>query len=386
MIKIIIVCVTFYFCLSAQAEYGGGTGEPNSPYEVNDLAHLQYLSGNYWNWDKCFVLTADIDAPPDSNVGLIGNYFVRFTGTFDGRGHVIRGLHIDSNSLGWFGLFGYTGPSAQISNLSLTYASIVVDADSYGGLLVGQNEGTISYCSSSGLARGHGGFGGLVGVNFGGTITECYSVGAVYSHEATAVDLSFVGGLVGYNDSGTITNSYSAASVCAYGTIFHYSIGGLVGQNTGSITNCYSTGSVSDAGNIGVDYAGGLVGRNGGTITKCYSSGVVACHLALVNAGGLVGWDDHSVTFSFWDIATSGWDTSDGGKGLKTARMKLKRTFTDAGWDFRNTWQILEGVTYPYLHIGIGVDPPIPGDLDGDGDVDFDDFAIFTNNWLAGVE
>jgi hypothetical protein len=27
-----------------------------------------------------------------------------------------------------------------------------------------------------------------------------------------------------------------------------------------------------------------------------------------------------------------------------------------------------------------------PGDLDGDGDVDFDDFAIFANNWLAGVE
>lgn len=26
------------------------------------------------------------------------------------------------------------------------------------------------------------------------------------------------------------------------------------------------------------------------------------------------------------------------------------------------------------------------GDLDGDGDVDFDDFAIFANNWLAGIE
>jgi predicted outer membrane repeat protein len=28
----------------------------------------------------------------------------------------------------------------------------------------------------------------------------------------------------------------------------------------------------------------------------------------------------------------------------------------------------------------------IEGDLDGDGDVDFNDFAIFANNWLAGVE
>ena len=50
---------------------------------------------------------------------------------------------------------------------------------------------------------------------------------------------------------------------------------------------------------------------------------------------------------SYWDIETSGQTTSGGGEGKTTAEMKQQATFI--GWDFTNIWDIIEGVTYPYL-------------------------------------
>jgi len=50
---------------------------------------------------------------------------------------------------------------------------------------------------------------------------------------------------------------------------------------------------------------------------------------------------------SYWDIETSGQSSSDGGEGKTTAEMKQQATFI--GWDFTNIWDIIEGVTYPYL-------------------------------------
>lgn len=41
-----------------------------------------------------------------------------------------------------------------------------------------------------------------------------------------------------------------------------------------------------------------------------------------------------------------------------------------------------------YSRVDIGADEvfPIAGDFEPDEDVDFADFAIFANNWLAGIE
>jgi len=80
---------------------------------------------------------------------------------------------------------------------------------------------------------------------------------------------------------------------------------------------------------------GGLVGENsnGATITSSYRTGHV---FGSLNIGGLVGnaYSGSTVNSSFWNTETSGDNSSEGGIGKTTAEMKIKSTYTDAGWDF----------------------------------------------------
>ena len=42
--------------------------------------------------------------------------------------------------------------------------------------------------------------------------------------------------------------------------------------------------------------------------------------------------------------------TYKGGTGKTTAEMKTKITFKDAGWNFYDTWNIIDEHTYPFLN------------------------------------
>ena len=145
--------------------------------------------------------------------------------------------------------------------------------------------------------------------------------------------LSANGGLVGENSSAPIQYSYSVGSV-----IGEWWVGGLVGSNGGysSIGNCYNKGNVS-----GENYVGGLVGENGtAPILYSYSVGNVTGEYLF---GGLIGYNSeyYVISYSFWDIETSGQNVSDGGTGKTTTQMKNISTYTDItteglyiAWDF----------------------------------------------------
>ena len=350
--------------LSAQGKYGGGTGGPNDPYLIFDANQMNAIGANPGDWDKHFLLCADIDlggfTGPSFNI--IGTYYPLhpFIGVFDGSGHTISNFNYAYTSTGRIGLFGYVrGSDAEIKNLGLinpnvdagtgddvgslvghlregTIINCYVQGGSVAGNrlvggLVGDNTGTITDCYSTGSVAGNNYVGGLVGGNFVGAVTDCYSNGSVSGK-------TNVGGLVGINDyGGTITSCYSTASVSGDDYV-----GGLVGFNYyGAITNSYSEGNVS-----GTSDVGGLVGWNYDTISNCYSTGSVSGDELV---GGLVGGYGGGVTDSFWDIETSGQSISAGGTGKTTAEMQMQVTFTDVGWDFENIWWILEGTGYPKL-------------------------------------
>ncbi len=353
----LLLVILYFSGLTAQAQYGGGTGKPNDPYLIYTAEQMNAIGLHEEDWDKHFKLMADIDlsAFTETDYNIIG-YYVSwydkepFTGVFDGSGHTISNFSYTSADANGIGLFGYIdGGIVLIKDLGLINPNVNAGTGTLVGSLTGYNRGRIRNCYAEGVSvSGNEEVGGLVGVNFGlldncnaagnvtgskwigglvgdnyGTITKCYS-------GCTVLGNSYVAGLTGYNN-GTIKSCY-VTGIVRGSTDFTiglvgYNVGGLVGWNNGVVSDCYSTSSVS-----GDSLIGGLVGLNIDTVTRCYSVGEVIGRVNI--GGGLVGSNRETVTQSFWDIQTSGLTTSDGGAGKTTAEMQMVSTFMNEGWDF----------------------------------------------------
>jgi hypothetical protein len=409
ILTVIISLALLLTSFTQAAMYGGGSGDPNDPYQIWTPEQMNTIGTEPNDWDNHFKLMDDIDMSSytGTQYNIIGNNTIKFTGTFDGNGYIIRNLTITAPSQDYIGLFGYLGSEGQINNLGVENVNIT-GHNCVGGL-VGGYDGTITSCYTTGSVIGTSAIGGLVGRNFRGTITSCYATGTVNS--TSPVGAPSVGGLVGYNNN-TITSCYATNSVSGfqyigglvgfnddYGTItscyatgsasstssIGAPTGGLVGLNHGAITTCYATGSVSSTsfpvgGLVGLNYGtittcyatgsvssissavGGLVGVNyGGTITTCYATGSV---IGTSPVGGLVGSDiNGTITSCFWDIQTSGLTDGVGTQdpdpsgviGKMSAEMKTHLTFTSVWWDFSTSdgtpadWQMPNN-DYPHLN------------------------------------
>jgi hypothetical protein len=260
----------------ATAKYSGGTGEPNDPYQIATAADLIALGETPGDYDKHFLLTADIDLDPnfpgrkvfdkaviapDRDAAKQGFQGTSFTGFFDGNGCTIS--HVTVSAKDYVGLFGQLMSAAKVKDLGLVDVNVTGSGGNVGGL-VGSNGGTLSRCYSTGAVSGKSYVGGLAG---SGSATDSYST-------ATVSGGVCVGGLLG---SGSATRSYSSGTVSGTG-----SVGGLVGDNRSTVTQCYSTGAVKGT----EGRVGGLVGYNKGVVAQCHSTGAV-CGGYYV--GGLVG-------------------------------------------------------------------------------------------------
>ncbi|MFA6931753.1 MAG: GLUG motif-containing protein, partial [Lentisphaeria bacterium] len=199
-----------------------------APVEITSIEELQKISYDPdYPADIHYYLSQNIDASATAtwNDGEgflpISNNENPFTGTFDGRGHIITGLVIFQPEWGGNALFariheggivknvglvggsitGFTAAGLADKNAGLIHAcftSISVTAEIYAGGLVGHNIGTISSCYTLGSTSGDSRIGGLAGNNQG-TVSFCYAAGQV-----TGVELA--GGLIGVNE-GTVSAS-----------------------------------------------------------------------------------------------------------------------------------------------------------------------------------
>ena len=147
---------------TATAKYSGGTGEPNDPYQIATAADLIALGETPEDYDKHFLLTADIDLDPnlpgrkvfdraviapDTDPAKGGFQGTAFTGVFDGNGHTI--LHLTITGKDSLGLFGRLGVPASLSNLGLEAVEIT-GTWHVGGLVGSNGDGSIANCHSSG--------------------------------------------------------------------------------------------------------------------------------------------------------------------------------------------------------------------------------------------
>jgi hypothetical protein len=361
--------------------YSGGSGTPQAPYQISDANDLLELAAEPNDYNKCFILTADINmqsqvfttaiiAPDTNSKG--GFQGTSFTGTFDGSSHKTTNFTINGGSNDYLGLLGQVGSGGSIKNLGLENCNVNGLAGSsryHLGGLTGDNHGSITNCYSTGNVTSESLFvGGLVGENSGGDISNCFTTGLISGRY-------YVAGLVGSNISdGNIRNCYSASVVTTSGALDSRYFGGLVGYNVqGNISNCYATGNVN-----GIEYVGGLVGYDlEGNIIDCYATGSTD---GTSDVGGLVGYSGlvgggtgGDGIISCYFLNTGG---PNNGYGLPLSDVQMKQQDSFADWDFIEIWNIGENQTYPFLRVYL------PSDIDYDGRTDFFDLAILASHWL----
>ena len=317
--------------LTATAEfeflYGGGSGSLSNPYLIENYAQLKNM---LYCPDAYFRLVNDLDLEGISHEPIF-NDKVYFSGSFNGGGHSIKNLSVNTQN-NFPSLFGFIG-NASVSDFSLVNVNIEafnfdtvtakqnyyvgsVAGVSYGfihditvsgaitangmyydgvaiGGIVGMAGGTIANCSSdiqmeiSDVQRNNGTgitlpyvFGGFAGVCDSALIRECNSLGAIKITQSSPNEI-MIGGLIGYYfTSREVEKSIKdcTADIEIYGDSY-YDAGGFIGRldvATGTalqISNCIVYGDIT-AGHVG-----GFIGRGSGygllNIEKCHTENVI---------------------------------------------------------------------------------------------------------------
>ena len=211
-----------------------------------------------------FELINDIDMSGVDFRGIGESTTLSFRGIFNGNGHVISNLEINSTKT-YTGLFGYVD-TGTITNLGVENAEITSTAHATSILVGGGYNLTLKNCYVDGHIQGTVSVGGLAGSCQIGHIENCYSKSTVNGGSASDTR---VGGIVGYaSDSVVLINCFSTGSISGTG-----SIGGLVGWCNGTINKCYSIANIT-----GSVKANSLVGHansvNGGN--NAYLSGTTS--------------------------------------------------------------------------------------------------------------
>lgn len=263
--------------------FAGGSGTPEDPYLIETPEQLNKIGDVDCLLDKHFKLIADIDLSGYDGLegrplfNIIGYYEQwgiqkRFSGTFDGDGHIISNFTHTSDTRDCVGIFGYAdGNDAEIKNIGLVNVNINAPNHNYVGALGARIGARIINCwCEGGSVKGGDKTGGLIGTC--GTIENCHTNIYVQGN-------NYVGGLSGYG--GDVKNCYALGNVLGGGAV-----GGLLGAAR-KVENSYATGKVTASD----ESAGGLIG----SLTKVFSMYVKNCYAngevtGTGKVGGLIGF------------------------------------------------------------------------------------------------
>ena len=280
-----------------------------------DLDKLRYdMTGDY-------VLANDIDMTGRSFVpfGIVNNTTAgKFTGTFDGNGHTIKGLKYDVSDKGEVGLFSQT-ENATIKNL------IIEDA----------------------YFNGNANVGGIVGRMYRTDITDCAvlnsnikgrdHVGAIAGEIAqTQVDGNYVGG--------TITNCFSDANIETR------TVKGREGDNANGMVSLIDKDDAPSLIQYNVVAAAHIYGKIGRIVSNNHFDKKGKATLNFVSANTWVGTKAENATLAKYS------DPNDyNGADIPVNELRTQQFYTNTlGWDFNNHWTFLpnaEGKMYPVLKI-----------------------------------
>ncbi len=334
IIAIIIAASPLY------AQYSGGNGSQNNPYQIANLKDLIELrdkvnNGNTYK-NTHFLMTGDIDLSSIGNWLPIGDTAKSFRGTFDGGNYTVSNLNADKimqNNFGYFGLFGKIDSSGTVLNLNIGSGKVYIYSKSnaifykelgmFAGAVTAFNSGTIRNCTTnvdivitfdnmSGTMHYIGGIAGVNGlesikyisdfegdmiVNRNALIEDCYNYGSVRNEtEAITGNGLEMGGITG-GSYGKIINSKNSGEIFS-ANAFSCSIGGIVGEANNDVIHCVNTGNIAIAAEktdtmqvplFNNREAGGIVGHISAHITGCYNTGKISTSVKYSTIGGIGG-------------------------------------------------------------------------------------------------
>jgi len=193
---------------------------PDCPIMINDAPGLNAMRNNL---EGHYALGADIDlsdylSPGGDEynagagwrpVGGAGGDLFAFRGTFNGNGHTITNLSINSGA-GVVGLFGAT-LRAVIRNVGLIDAAVVGTGSSsdVGSMIGNMNGSTLENVYATGTVNGVDNVGGLVGYVVGVNAAPSGIRTSYASVQVTGTASSDVGGLAGYRQ-GDVVDVFSS--------------------------------------------------------------------------------------------------------------------------------------------------------------------------------
>ena len=305
-------------------------------YAITTPADLMAVK---YNMAGDFTLENDIDMTgvDFTPIGIEGNTSVaKFTGTFDGKGHIIKGLKYDNADKGEVGLFSQT-ENATITNLGVEGAHFVGNAN-VGGIVGRMYGGITANCATlNSYIEGRDHVGSIAGeINNtqegetynGGTVSNCFADAVIKSREFQA------GGMVGTITCGTVENNLFTGTVddkgCSTGMV------ALVDRNDAP--------SVIRNNVVAASHLYGEVlrivnkaGRDKAQLENNYVLETTYCGTNAKNAGVMENATDVS---------------SENGANATLDQLRSQSFYEGLGFDFDDAWKFLdgaEGKTYPVL-------------------------------------
>lgn len=210
--------------------------DDSGAYRIGTAAELAWYAAS--DGKTAAKLTADIEL-----AGFEWTPLAKLYAAFDGQGHVIHNLYINSSTYP-VGVFGYVKTGASVTKLGVTGdVTCTAKSNAQAGGIAGymESDTSITECFSAVNVTSKKHAGGIAGyVNASSVISDCYATGNIATISANEC---FLGGICAsgysYATGAALTNCYFTGTVTGSGGIASYVGGVSCNKTEASYTNCY---------------------------------------------------------------------------------------------------------------------------------------------------
>lgn len=304
--------------LTLYAQWSGNGSAEDNPILITDTQGMKDIGASDKSRKKHYRLCNDLvlDDWEAIYFDYGGGQGEPFSGTFDGGGHTVtlngvKPIRAQIDMAGGYFITLFANIVGEVRRLRVD-GQITVD---------GTDENAAYYA------------GGICGVNYAGTVTDCISNVTVTA--TGKMNSLYAGSIAGWNGAGSIFNCYATGKIESAATAQYVFLGGIAGANNNCIANCAALNSnISGKDGQTNTYINRITGSTSGTIVNNYASATSA---AFTDKGlnKRDGADCDAKPAASW------WKEPDRWADSYTIPTGSTKTLTP--WDFGTTWEVTDG-------------------------------------------